>query len=242
MVWKKKKKAKWIYFCDNETVDGVEIPRDMHGQLSRCPRTGKERFLIADMSSNFMSREFDISKFACVFAGAQKNLGVAGLTLTIVRRDLLLTSSNNNNNNNNVLPIVLSYSAMLAESSLLNTPNCFAIWVTMQVLRWIRNEFGDLRSLEAANAEKAERLYQFLGSHPQVFRLVVKTPKNRSRMNVCFTVLEKAVETEIFARSAQMGITGIAGHRSVGGMRVSLYNAVPLDAVDLLIKCLSEFT
>jgi phosphoserine aminotransferase len=214
----------YVYVCTNNTIEGT--------QWRILPESGKAP-LVADMSSDIASRPIDVKKFALIFAGAQKNLGPSGVTVVIVRKDLAERAANN-------LPTMLQYRTYLKDHSLYNTPPTFAIYVLGLVLDWIAAE-GGVNAIEKRNEAKARLLYDTIDASGY-YSCPVETA-SRSRMNVVFRVAggNEALEKQFAAEAAQAGLHGTAGHRSVGGMRVSLYNAVTLEAAQALVSFMHEF-
>ena len=216
--------ASYVYMCTNNTIEGT--------QWHELPETA-EVPLVADMSSDILSRRTDVKKFGLIFAGAQKNLGPSGVTVVIVRRDLAERADPK-------LPSLLQYRTEIKEKSLYHTPPTFAIYVVGLVLEWVESK-GGVAGIEKLNESKAKLLYDALDAGDFYRCPVEKT--SRSRMNVVFRVAggDEAVEKEFAREAAAAGIAGIQGHRSVGGMRVSLYNAVTLEAVEGLVAFMKEF-
>jgi phosphoserine aminotransferase len=186
------------------------------------------------MSSDIASRQIDMSKFGLVFAGAQKNLGPSGVTIVIVRKDLAERADKN-------LPTLLQYRTQIKEKSLYHTPPTFAIYIVGLVLEWIETS-GGVPAIEKINNAKAKLLYDTIESSGGFYRCPVESA-SRSKMNVVFRVAngEEAVEKEFGKQAAAAGLVGTPGHRSVGGMRISLYNAVALEAVEALTSFMREF-
>lgn len=216
--------ASYVYMCTNNTIEGT--------QWHTMPATG-EVPLVADMSSDIASRPVDVSRFGLIFAGAQKNLGPSGVTVVIVRRDLAERADKN-------LPSLMQYRTQIKEKSLYHTPPTFAVYVCGLVLEWIAAE-GGVSAIEKRNEAKAKLLYDAIDSSSLYSCPVEKD--SRSRMNVVFRVAGGNAETEnrFVAEASKAGMVGVAGHRSVGGMRVSLYNAVPHDAVESLVSFMRQF-
>jgi phosphoserine aminotransferase len=216
--------ASYVYMCTNNTIEGT--------QWHTMPETG-EVPLVADMSSDILSRHTDVKKFGLIFAGAQKNLGPSGVTVVIVRRDLAERADAK-------LPSLLQYRTEIREKSLYHTPPTFAIYIVGLVLEWVE-KLGGVAGIEKLNESKAKLLYDVLDGDGYYKCPVEKS--SRSRMNVVFRVAggDEAVEKEFAKEAAAAGIAGIQGHRSVGGMRVSLYNAVTLEAVEGLVGFMKEF-
>ena len=216
--------ASYLYLCTNNTIEGT--------QWHSLPETGDVP-IAADMSSDIASRVMDVRKFGLIFAGAQKNLGPAGVTIVIVRRDLAERADKS-------LPSLLQYRSEIKERSLYHTPPTFAIYVCGLVLEWLEEQ-GGMAALEKRNEAKAKLLYDEIDRTRFYTCPVEKT--SRSRMNVVFRVAngDEAMEKRFADEAAAAGIAGITGHRSVGGMRVSLYNAVTVEAVESLVRFMHDF-
>jgi len=216
--------ASYVYMCTNNTIEGT--------QWHSMPQTGAVP-LAADMSSDILSRALDVRRFGLIFAGAQKNLGPAGATVVIVRRDLAERADKN-------LPSLLQYRTEIKERSLFHTPPTFAVYVCGLVFEWVEKQ-GGAAAVEKKNEAKAKLLYDALDAGSFYHCPVEKA--SRSRMNVVFRVAggDEAIEKRFVGEAAAAGIAGIAGHRSVGGMRVSLYNAVTQEAVEALVNFMREF-
>lgn len=220
--WRLSHGAAYLYYSANETVHGVEFQFTPEGVP--CP-------LVADFSSCFLSRPVDVSRFGVLYAGAQKNAGIAGLTVVIVRKDLCGRARP-------ITPRVLDYQAMAAAGSMLNTPPAFAWYVSGQVFKWLLHN-GGLAAIGERNARKSRRLYDYLDSQDFYTNPVARA--DRSRMNVVFTLADEALEKTFLDGAKAAGMVGLKGHRSVGGMRASLYNALPEQAVTRLIDYMKEF-
>jgi phosphoserine aminotransferase len=216
--------ASYAYMCTNNTIEGT--------QWHTMPETGAVP-LVADMSSDIASRPVDVSRFGLIFAGAQKNLGPSGVTIVIVRRDVAERADKN-------LASLMQYRTHIKEKSLYHTPPTFAVYVCGLVLEWIEAE-GGVSAIEKRNEAKAKLLYDTIDASSLYSSPVEKD--SRSCMNVVFRVAGGDAETEkrFVAEATKAGMVGVAGHRSVGGMRVSLYNAVPLDAVEALVTFMRSF-
>lgn len=216
--------ASYVYLCTNNTIEGT--------QWHSIPEAGAVP-LVADMSSDIASRPIEVRRFGLIFAGAQKNLGPSGVTIVVIRRDLAERADRN-------LPSLMQYRTQIKEKSLYHTPPTFAVYVCGLVLEWIEAE-GGVSAIERRNDAKAKLLYDAIDASP-LYSCPVERD-SRSRMNVVFRVAGGDAETEkrFVAQAAEAGMVGVAGHRSVGGMRVSLYNAVPLDAVETLLSFMREF-
>jgi phosphoserine aminotransferase len=187
--------------------------------------------LVADMSSDILSRVMDFNRFGLIYAGAQKNIGSAGVNMVVIRKDMLGKVSR-------PLPTMMDYREHIAAGSLLNTPPVFAIYVCMLTLRWLKR-LGGVPAIEAINNKKAGLLYETLDTLP-VFRPTV-AKEDRSKMNVVFVMDDPALEQEFLNHTKANGMVGLKGHRSVGGFRVSLYNALPLESVEVLTELMNDF-
>lgn len=215
----------YVHICTNNTIEGT--------QWRAMPETGNVP-LVADMSSDIASRPIDVKKFGLIFAGAQKNLGPSGVTVAIVRKDLAERADKN-------LPTLLQYRTYIKDHSLYNTPPTFAIYVLGLVLDWITAE-GGVSAIEKRNEAKAKLLYDTIDASSGYYSCPVEK-SSRSRMNVVFRVSggNEALEKQFAAEATKAGLIGTAGHRSVGGMRVSLYNAVTPESVQALVAFMHEF-
>ena len=221
--YKVPKDAKYLHLTSNNTIYGTEY-------TNWYPETGGVP-IVCDMSSDFLSRPVDVSKFGLIYAGAQKNLGPAGVTIAIVRKDMLGTVTRQ-------IPAMLDYRTFIKEKSMYNTPPVFAIYVCMLTLRWIK-EMGGLEAMEKHNKKKANVLYKEIDANPLFKGNVEK--RDRSLMNVCFTMHNRDLEP-LFAQFAkENGVSGIEGHRSVGGFRASIYNAMPIKSVKFLADLMKAF-
>jgi phosphoserine aminotransferase len=217
--------ASYVHICTNNTIEGT--------QWTTLPETGNVP-LVADMSSDIASRRIDVKKYGVIFAGAQKNLGPSGVTVVILRKDLAERADKN-------LPTVLQYRTHIKEKSLYHTPPTFAVYVVGLVLEWIESE-GGVPAIEKRNDAKAKLLYGTIETSNGFYRCPVEN-SSRSKMNVVFRVArgDENVEKTFTKEAAAAGLVGTPGHRSVGGMRVSLYNAVTLEAVEALTSFMREF-
>ncbi|XP_023658813.1 phosphoserine aminotransferase [Paramormyrops kingsleyae] len=225
--WTLNPSASYVYYCSNETVHGVEY--------KSVPDT-KGVVLVSDMSSNFLSRPVDVSKFGLIFAGAQKNVGCAGVTVVIVREDLLGKALKE-------CPAVLDYGVQAANASLYNTPPCFSIYIMGLVLEWIKNN-GGTAAMERLNKEKSGTIYDIInGSNG--FYVCPVDESCRSCMNIPFRIGKKegdeALEKKFLDGASKLGMISLKGHRSVGGIRASLYNAVTLEDVSALAAYMKQF-
>jgi phosphoserine aminotransferase len=216
--------AAYLHYVSNETVEGLEFP--YVPEAAGAP-------LVCDMSSDFLSHPVEVSAFSLIYAHAQKNLGPAGVTVVMLRENLLADLPKN-------LPTMLSYAAHARHGSIYNTPPVFAIYVTLLVTRWLRDTIGGLEAMERINNEKARRLYALLDERPDFFEPRAARA-HRSRMNVVFNLRARQLEDKMARDAEARGLHGIKGHRSLGGLRVSLYNAVTLESVDLLLEFLDSF-
>jgi phosphoserine aminotransferase len=216
--------AAYLHYVSNETVEGVEFSETPG--LPGVP-------LVCDMSSNLAAAPLDVSRYDLIYAHAQKNLGPAGITVVILRDSFMQRAAS-------PLPTMLDYRIHAKARSLYNTPPVFAIYVLMLVTRWLRDEVGGLAAMAALNRAKAERIYAALDAHPDFFRIHAMRP-HRSTMNVAFRLPDAAIEAQFLRAAAEAGFAGLEGHRSIGGLRISLYNAVTLQATATLAAWLSEF-
>jgi len=215
--------AAYIHFTSNNTIKGT--------QFSRFPESGDVP-LISDMSSDIMSRPFDPRPFGLIYAGAQKNLGPAGACLAIIREDMLARVPEH-------LPTMLKYTTYVEHNSLFNTPPCFTIYVIGLVMKWLEETVGGLKEMERRNREKAELLYRTIDNNE--FYRGTADSDSRSLMNVTFRLPTEELENRFVSEALKNGMGGLKGHRSVGGCRASLYNALDLDAVNTLVGFMSEF-
>lgn len=214
--------AAYVHYTPNETIGGVEFPY--------IPATGPVP-LVADMSSTLLSRPLEVARFGLIYAGAQKNIGPAGLVLVIVRADLLGHARPGT-------PAVWDYGAMAAEGSMLNTPPTFSWYLAGLVFRWLKAQ-GGLAAMGERNRAKAERLYAAIDASGFYANPVERT--SRSWMNVPFTLADARLEPDFLAAAQAAGLTNLAGHRSLGGMRASIYNAMPPEGVAALVDFMTEF-
>jgi phosphoserine aminotransferase len=221
-AWKRSASAAYLHYTPNETIGGVEFPF--------IPAAGNVP-LVADMSSTLLSRPLDVSRFGVIYAGAQKNIGPAGITVVIVRDDLLGKARP-------ATPLVFDYKAMADDGSMLNTPPTFGWYIAGLVFKWLKAK-GGLESIAAANRAKAAKLYDYIDSSGFYANPVAR--ECRSWMNVPFTVARPELEKKFCDEARAQGLTHLEGHRSVGGMRASLYNAMPMAGVDALVTFMREF-
>jgi phosphoserine aminotransferase len=213
--------AAYFHFTTNNTIEGT--------QMHSFPRTDVP--LVADMSSDILSRVVDFNQYALIYAGAQKNIGAAGVNMVVVRKDILGKVSR-------PLATMLDYRQHIEAGSLLNTPPVFAIYVCMLTLRWLKRQ-GGVTAIERINDQKAALLYNTLDSLP-IFRPTV-AKEDRSKMNVVFVMDDPRLEAAFVADCKAGGMIGVKGHRSVGGFRVSMYNALPLESVEVLTELMNDF-
>lgn len=216
--------ADYFHITTNNTIFGTEIKKDLDVSIP----------LVADASSDIMSRPFDISKYAILYAGAQKNIGPAGVSLAIVRNDVLGKVSR-------TIPTMLNYKTHIDQGSMFNTPSCLPVYSSMLNLRWLKNE-GGLQAAYKRNLAKATLLYDEIERN-KVFVATVPNAEDRSIMNVTFVMASEYAEkeAEFLALATSKGIDGIKGHRSVGGFRASIYNAMPISSVQVLVDAMKEF-
>ena len=214
--------ATYLHYTPNETIGGVEFPY--------IPATGSVP-LVADMSSTLLSRPIDVSPFGLIYAGAQKNVGIAGLVIVIVREDLI-------GHPRPETPAIWDYQAMARDGSMVNTPPTFAWYVTGLVLKWLESQ-GGLAAIGERNRAKARLLYETIDASALYSNPVAKNC--RSWMNVPFTLADSKLDAPFLAAAHEAGLTNLEGHRSVGGMRASLYNAMSFSGVEALVAFMKEF-
>eukprot|EP01116_Phalansterium_solitarium_P009413 TRINITY_DN23527_c0_g1_i1.p1 TRINITY_DN23527_c0_g1~~TRINITY_DN23527_c0_g1_i1.p1 ORF type:complete len:368 (-),score=120.57 TRINITY_DN23527_c0_g1_i1:233-1336(-) len=222
-TWTLDPEAAYLYYCGNETVHGVEFEAAPEG-VPGVP-------LVADLSSNFLSRPVDISKHGVVYAGAQKNSGIAGVTVVIIREDLLKKP-------HSLTPTVLDYKIYAENDSMYNTPPTFSIYVAGLMYRWLLDQ-GGLEAVERANIAKSNLIYDVI-DESDFYRCPVEKPY-RSRMNVTIRLKDPTLEPRFINEASARGMLELQGHRSVGGIRASLYNAMPLDGVRALRDFMVDF-
>ncbi|MEY3719995.1 MAG: hypothetical protein RL618_514, partial [Pseudomonadota bacterium] len=221
-TWQTKPDAAYLHLCSNETIGGVEyhwVP-----EIGDVP-------LVADMSSNILSCEIEVSKFAVIYGGAQKNIGPAGLTFAIVREDLLDRALP-------ITPSVFHWKEQAAHDSMVNTPPTYSIYIAGLVFEWLLDN-GGLPAMEKTNAQKAALLYDYLDS--TTFYTSPVSKDARSRMNIPFHLHDERLNERFLSQASERGLLQLKGHRSVGGMRASIYNAMPLEGVRALVDFLREF-
>ena len=217
------KDADYFHICMNNTIYGT-----VYHEL---PDTGDVP-LVADISSCILSQPIDVSKFGVLYAGAQKNMAPAGLTAVIIREDLIGHAMD-------ITPTMFNYQTHADNGSMFNTPPCYTIYIAKLVLEWIKNEMGGLEKMKEYNEKKAKILYDFLDSSKLFKGRVV--PEDRSLMNVPFVTGDADMDAKFVKEATEHGFVNIKGHRSVGGMRASIYNAMPIEGVEKLVAFMKEF-
>ncbi len=213
--------SEYLYFVSNNTIYGT--------QFKEFPKT--EKMMVADMSSDIMSRPVDVSRFGLIFAGAQKNMGPAGVTVVIIRDDLLDSAPGN-------LPTMLKYKTHADKDSMFNTPPCFAIYCMGRVMNWLK-ERGGVSAMEKINQAKAALLYNAIDSMDFFSGHAEK--ESRSLMNISFNLPTPELEAKFIMEATEIGLNGLKGHRSIGGCRASIYNAFPEAGVDKLVNFMADF-
>lgn len=217
------KQASYLHFTSNNTIKGTQWQQFPNGE--GIP-------LISDMSSDFMSRPIDVKPFGLVYAGAQKNIGPSGIAMAIIREDMLQRVPDN-------LPTMLKYTTYKDNRSLFNTPPTFAIYIIDLVLKWLEETIGGLKEIERINKQKASLIYDVI-DNSDIYHGTTDV-KSRSLMNVTFRLPDKKTEERFLAEATQNGLIGLKGHKSVGGCRASLYNAITIDSVIKLVTFMREF-
>ncbi|AYA02196.1 3-phosphoserine/phosphohydroxythreonine transaminase [Acinetobacter sp. WCHAc010034] len=220
-TWNLSDDAAYVHYAENETIGGI--------QFASIPETDKP--LVADLSSSILSAPLDVSKFGLIYAGAQKNIGPAGLTLVIIRDDLLDQAKAE-------IPSLLKYSAQAKNDSMVNTPATYAWYLSGLVFEWLLEQ-GGVDAIYKANLAKAELLYGYIDSSDFYNNPIAK--ENRSIMNVPFTLVNADLDKQFLKEAEENHLLNLAGHRSVGGMRASIYNAVPLEGVQALVSFMDDF-
>lgn len=215
--------ADYVYICMNNTIYGTVY--------KELPPVG-DKVLIADVSSCALSEPLDISKFGMVYFGAQKNVAPAGLVVAIIREDLL-------GNARDITPVMMNYKIQADADSLYNTPPCWTIYICKLVLEWIKNDIGGLEKMKERNEKKAAILYNFL-DNSKLFKGTV-VAEDRSLMNVPFVIGDDELEKKFISEAEQNGFVNLKGHRTVGGMRASIYNAMPIEGVEKLVEFMAKF-
>ncbi len=209
--------ADYVHITSNNTIYGT--------RYARLPETGDVP-LVADMSSNILSQVYDVTRFGCIYAGAQKNIAPAGVTVVIIRKAMDIT------------PTMLNYQIHADAGSLYNTPPCYSIYIAKMVFEWLK-ELGGISAIQAMNEEKAALLYDFLDSS-SLFKATV-APRDRSIMNIPFVLPTAEQDAQFISGASARGMVNLKGHRSVGGMRASIYNAMPREGVVALVEYMKEF-
>lgn len=216
--------ADYFHITTNNTIFGTEILADLDSPVP----------LVADMSSDIFSRPVDVSKYVMIYGGAQKNLAPAGVTFVIIKNDIL-------GKVDRVIPTMLKYQTHIDKESMFNTPPVVPIFAALQTLQWLK-QMGGVAEMEKINMKKAATLYDEIDRNP-LFKATVPAKEDRSRMNVCFVMNDgfEPLEKEFNDYATAQGMVGVKGHRSVGGFRASLYNALPLESVEALVKVMQDF-
>ncbi|MGI6056467.1 MAG: 3-phosphoserine/phosphohydroxythreonine transaminase [Bilifractor sp.] len=215
--------ADYVYICENNTIYGTEY--------KKLPNT-KGKLLVADVSSNFLSRPIDVEKYGLFFGGVQKNVGPAGMVITVIRDDLITDDCLPGT------PTMMKYKTQADKNSLYNTPNCWCIYICGKVFKWLKKN-GGLEAMNERNEKKAKLLYDYL-DQSKLFKGTVRK-EDRSLMNVPFVTGDKEMDAKFVAEAKEAGLENLKGHRTVGGMRASIYNAMPYAGVEALVKFMGEF-
>ncbi len=219
--WPLSDDAAYVHFCPNETIDGIEI--------NDLPVTDKP--IVADLSSTILSRKIDVSQYGVIYAGAQKNIGPAGICIVIVRDDLLDLAME-------TLPSILNYKVLAEKESMFNTPPTYAWYLSGLVFKWLKAQ-GGVEAIEKVNRAKAEVLYGYI-DQSAFYRNMIH-PNNRSLMNIPFQLAKPELDGLFLEQAELHGLQALKGHRAVGGMRASIYNAMPLEGVQALVDFMKEF-
>lgn len=222
-TWKRDPNAAFLHYTTNETIGGVEF--EWVPEIGDVP-------LVADMSSNILSRPYDVSKFGLIYAGAQKNIGPAGVTVVIVRDDLLGHAAAGT-------PTMLDYKIHADADSMYNTPPTYGVYMAGLVFQWLKKN-GGVAAMEQANIEKAQLLYDAIDASGGFYHCPVALA-NRSRMNVPFTLQDSSLDGEFLKQAGEHGLVQLKGHKLVGGMRASIYNAMPIEGVQALVDFMRQF-
>lgn len=222
-TWDDFSEAAYLHYVDNETIQGVEF--DFIPDAKHIP-------LVCDMSSNFLSRPFDVSKYGLIYACSQKNIAIAGITIVIIRDDLLARKPHA------ALPSIMNYALQVKHDSMYNTPPTFEWYFAGLVFQWLKRQ-GGLRAIAQKNAEKSAKLYDYLDS--QSFYKNTISKQCRSRMNVIFQLPTPEFDATFVSAAADVGLIGLKGHKIAGGIRASIYNAMPLEGVEQLIVFMKDF-
>lgn len=225
-TWKLSSNPAYVHFCANETIDGIEFP-----DVPQVAADTNGAPLVADMSSQILSRVIDVSQYGVIYGGAQKNIGPAGLTIVIVREDLL----------GHALPIcpsAFNWKTVSDNQSMYNTPPTYAIYIAGLVFQWLKRQSG-VAAMEEVNITKANLLYDYIDSTDFYENRIVKA--HRSRMNVPFYLKDETLNAQFLTQAKEHGLLQLRGHKLVGGMRASIYNAMPLEGVQALVQFMREF-
>lgn len=217
--------AAYLYYCSNETIEGVQFQAE-----PECPLAVP---LVSDASSDLLCRPLNVDKYGLLYACAQKNAGPAGVTIAIVRRDLLDRGSEN-------LPGYLLYRNHAENESMWNTPPTFAIYVLGKIAKWLADDIGGLAAMEKQNRDKAQLLYDVIDGHHEFYKAHAK-PDSRSIMNVTFNLPSDELLTKFVSEASKNNLDSLKGHRSVGGVRASIYNAMPREGVEVLASFMNDF-
>ncbi len=220
--WALNEDAAYVHYCPNETVDGIE--------MNEIPET-KGVPLVADMSSTILSHEIDVTKFGLIYAGAQKNIGPSGLTIVIVREDLL-------GNAQQATPCIMNYQTSANNDSMYNTPPTYAWYLAGLVFQWLKT-LGGVKAIASINQQKAELLYQTI-DNSDFYQNNIET-KYRSKMNIPFWLKDESLNDTFLAQAEAQGLMALKGHRIVGGMRASIYNAMPIEGIQALVTFMKKF-
>ncbi len=226
-TWKLSKGAAYLHVCTNETIDGIEfnwVP-ELRGTLAEGTP------IVADASSHILSREIDVSRYGCLFGGAQKNIGPAGLTIAVIRKDMLGKA-------HAFTPSALDFRIIAENGSMYNTPPTYGIYIAGLVFKWLKAQ-GGVPTMEAKNIAKAELLYSTIDGSSLYVNRVAKT--DRSRMNVPFFLRDESLNEKFLAGAKDAGLVQLKGHRVVGGMRASIYNAMPIEGIQALVAYMKDF-
>jgi len=216
--------AAYVHFTSNETIQGVQFPAE--------PEVGDVP-LVCDASSDFLSRPIDVKRYGLIYAGAQKNVGPAGVTIVIIRQDMLEQVPDD-------LPTMLNYTVHVEHRSLYNTPPVFAVYVVMLVTRWLLENIGGLEQMHAINQQKAQLLYEAIDRSEGFYRGHAQ-PDSRSLMNATWRLPSEELEVQFVKEAKEAGLHELKGHRSVGGIRASIYNAMPIEGVRTLVEFMEHF-
>ncbi|NRN28596.1 3-phosphoserine/phosphohydroxythreonine transaminase [Photorhabdus heterorhabditis] len=221
--WVLSNDAAYVHYCPNETIDGIEIHQE--------PDFDDNKVVIADYSSSILSKPLDVSRYGMIYAGAQKNIGPAGLTLVIVREDLLGQARQE-------IPSILDYAVLAKNDSMFNTPPTFAWYLSGLVFKWLKEQ-GGLQEMAKRNQAKAELLYNAI-DNSDFYRNQI-APENRSLMNVPFQTADASLDNKFLTEADAQGLQALKGHRISGGMRASIYNAMPIEGVRALVDFMADF-